>query len=206
MPVIISPYSLFSGVTFVASATSTSSGIVIPATAQVGDLAYLVDVGDEVAGGSAPAGWTTVITTNYTGAYCVHSLKILTSGEPGSTVTGMNGTDGNWKVCLVFRPSSSVSNVAISSYNGEGSTGNPSTQNVTVVGQTTPVIVIASTFSNNGFPAFVTETPAFSQTITQSRQVVGFTIYNESPQNHAVDMGDPGTQNIIQSGYIRLEF
>lgn len=73
--------------TYVADAYgSGGTGIVIPASAQAGDLALLITAGD--ADNNPPTGWSFIggsLSLGSTGLY--GSQKVLASGEPGSTLS-----------------------------------------------------------------------------------------------------------------------
>jgi hypothetical protein len=106
--------------THVADSTSTDSAtIVIPATAQVGDIAVLFDstVGPT---NVYPSGWTGIYEESDTFDTSV-SYKLLQIGDAGSTVTGMGTSSWNLKTMHVFRPSTSVFTVTVSSLNASGS-------------------------------------------------------------------------------------
>jgi hypothetical protein len=93
---------------YVASETSgNSSTITIPAAAQVGDLCVLYDVTAVNDANVTPAGWTSIISDNNTFENNF-SYRVLTSGEPGSSVTGQNGGQYSVKIMMVFRPSKLV--------------------------------------------------------------------------------------------------
>jgi hypothetical protein len=86
---------------------SNSSTINIPATAQGGDLCVLYDVTAVNGNNVTPAGWTSIISDDNTFENNF-SYKVLTSGEPGSSVIGQNGTLYTVKIMMVFRPSTPV--------------------------------------------------------------------------------------------------
>lgn len=102
-----------STLSFLSSATSTSSTITIPATAAIGDLAVLYDltytfdtqVYPTIV---TPTGWTQVNvaqdydTTNMYYFSSNLSMKILTSGDSGSAITGMTAYS-DIKLMQVFR-------------------------------------------------------------------------------------------------------
>ncbi len=192
-------------VEFVTSATSNLSTITIPATAAIGDFAYLVDYGihgDVDPTSVTPTGWTNVADTDGASCRCMHSYKVLAAGEPGATITGINTTTDN-KILLVFRPSFVIGTVTPSTYNGEGTTGNPAGQTVTAVGQTAPLIVFGSAGSD-GAGWFSSTAPNFAGEVTNDELILGYTIYNTTPANHTVNMNDLGARNILQSGYVKL--
>ena len=202
---------------FVASATSEDSTITIPASAIAGDFAILFDAA-EGQGASissvVPAGWTSIVDTfAASGSRSIRSLvsyrKLVAAG--GGSITGMNA-DGETKIMLVFRPSSSISSTVVSTWNAEMTSGDPASQTVSASGVATPLIVFA--FATKGetgtaLPAFTTETPAMTNvtkfgTAYDPEVRLGYTIYNSSPSNQSIDIGDNGAMNGLQSGYVRF--
>jgi hypothetical protein len=135
---------------FVASSfTSGSSTITIPATAQVGDIAVLFDT-QALGSLATPSGWTQIANTNST-FEDVLSYRLLTAGNPGSSVTGMSNTQYMNKIMLVFRPSTSISSVSITSLNNSGETSaQPTNQTVSA---TTPSIIIGAIGAYGSSPA-----------------------------------------------------
>lgn len=108
---------------YVTSANTTSSSITIPATAQAGDIAVLV----EVAFVSTTASWGTLTNpsgfTQFTqssnstssvngSAKCVVSYKVLASGDPGSSVSGGTVTNATYnQVMMIYRPNLAINSV-----------------------------------------------------------------------------------------------
>lgn len=132
-------------VSLLSYATSETGTIVIPAAAQAGDLAVLLDFTAKSSGtvtGVLPSGWTQLkyVSPNTYWKYYT-SYKILTSEEPGSTLTGMDDTYDS-KVMFVFRLSSGViSNVNVVYNEGSGSTGDPTDYTTSTYNE--PYVVIA---------------------------------------------------------------
>ena len=122
-----------------------SSTIIIPSSAQAGDVAVLFD--SAVESPSTPTGWTSITSTSAVFDLSV-SYKILASGDAGSSVTGINdgGTSYNLKQMLVFRFPTTPSSVTISSLTNSGMiTGIPTAQTINTVSAGTPVVAIAMT-------------------------------------------------------------
>tara|TARA_R110000822_G_scaffold27790_2_gene82673 strand:+ start:14309 stop:14926 length:618 start_codon:yes stop_codon:yes gene_type:complete len=205
MTIIINSYRFGSQtLTFVDSATSTSSTITMPAGAAENDIAFLADFPD--GGGppdSIPTGFSAIASGRWDSVRLRTSYKILGAGEGGSTITGMNGATSNSKVLLVFRPGTAAT-VAVSTWGNEPTSGNPSQQTISASGQTPPLVAIGVS-ATTGTPAFSVETPSFSANVTSSHVKVGYTIYNSSPSDHTVDHADLG-DNVFQTGYIRAVF
>lgn len=195
--------------TFLASATASAPSITIPAAAIAGDYAILFDFTKQNSGSVSavtPTGWTnlkndSVVSTD--GYRAMVSHRILTGG---GSVTGMNDTS-NRKALLVFRPTVAIAALTPSSWNGEATTGNPTSQTVSASGVTTPLIVFALAACSSGTAAsFSTETPSMTNLTLGGGGIsirVGYTVYNSSPSDQSIDMNDNGI-NILQSGYVRF--
>lgn len=105
---------------FVTSATTSTATIVIPATAAIGDVAILLDRAQASTAAApaavTPVGFTqqnTAANATTTGLRISSTYKVLVSGDPGATITGMTGTASQTKVILIFRPSAPITNVIV---------------------------------------------------------------------------------------------
>lgn len=199
------------GLVFRASANAATESITIPATARENDLAILIDLAtDSTVTAVIPTNWTEVASMaddiGGIGQSKIRvSTKILTSSDPNTSVTGMNGSGGFMaKVMLVFGKvigSRTFNDVANSTFG----TSNPAAQTCNASGGTAPLIVlgIAADAHSPYAAAFSTASPAFDATVASgSYLVVGYKIYNESPQDHTIDMDDLGDLNLLESAYI----
>jgi hypothetical protein len=201
-------------VSFVDSATSTSSTVTIPAGASIGDLAVLFDDGSNSSGAPAevvPTGFTQIGASlsigGVGGSRSVVSYKILAAGEPGSSITGVNGDLRNQKVILVFHSNlSAFVSATPSTWNGELTSGNPALQTVSASGQAAPLLVLGQAYVTTATPAsFSTASPAFDATVgTTNSLLAGYKIYNSSPADHSIDQDDLGSGNTPRSGYVLL--
>lgn len=188
--------------TFIGSAVSSGATITIPAAALENDIAFLADFYNNGADDFIPSGFTSLANGVAEGdARLRTSYRVLGSSPGGTSVTGMDGTTDS-KVMLIFRPSIVASSIAIPTWGSEGRSGDPGQQTVSASGQTAPLVVIGVA-ATSGTPAFNTQSPAFGATVTQGGVIVGYTIYNLTPLDQTVDMGDLGSRNVLQSGYIR---
>lgn len=144
------PYSAPPGgasVTHVATATSSSGSITIPSSAQAGDLAVLFDESANLyrlgtVSNVVPTGFTLLkyLSPNSAVKYNA-SYKILVSGDPGSSITGMNDTYDS-KVLFVFRlASGAITTVTVAYNDGYTTTGNPT--DMTAPAGTEPYVVVA---------------------------------------------------------------
>jgi hypothetical protein len=202
-----------SSLVLVDSAQSSATTITIPATAQAGDVAILFDVAINPTLNATPptdvvpTGWTGIITESGSITRARISRKILAAGEPGSSITGMNGLSSDDKVMLVFRNTSAITAVSAEDWAVEITTGNPASQTVNASGQTAPLIVFGMAFISGGTGAFSTQSPSFDATITGADEdiLLGYKIYESSPANHTVDMNDLGNINVLASGFLEVQ-
>lgn len=186
---------------FVDSAVSSGSTIVIPATARKGDFAILVDgaVGASTPTSVTPTGWATDANITSALTRVMISRKVLVTGDSGSTITGMNGGIGDNKVMVVFRPSASILTVLPSTPTGESTSGDPGSQTIEMVNATTPVIGLAHFFSSGAINPR-TNSPSMTEISNGTDQYVHYIIYNSSPLTHTIDMDDEGN-NTLQGIY-----
>jgi hypothetical protein len=202
-------------ISFVASATSTSHTITIPASAQAGDVAILFDAAvstEAIPGDVVPTGWTGIITaTNLPndGNRVRISYKILAGGDAGASVTSMDGTVADDQVMLVFRGNIAATAVSAEDWEAQATQNNPASQTVNASTEgTRPLVVFGMTHIHNGTAAFSTQSPAFAATVANSDNdlLVGYTIYNSADalSDHTVDMNDLGTYQALASGFLEL--
>lgn len=209
MLVFIRNASSVSSVSFRASAVSSTASITIPAGAAVGDWAILVDFAVKTAGTPSavvPAGWTHNTSLGGTSATSRVAVlwKILAAGEPGASITGMDGNASDQKVMLVFSANAAISTGTFASMTTETTNGNAADQTVTAGSGHAPLIVLGLAACNDAIGVFDVETPAFTAKVTQGNLVVGYIIYNASQANHSVGMADLGTGNALSSCYVEI--
>lgn len=190
------------------SATSTASTVTWP-TVAAGDIAYLFDAAANNSGSPTlvtPSGFTSIVSEAWATYWASGISQRICDGSETGSITGMAGTNSNNKVLLVFRGTRAVASVENSTPTKQGTTGNPSSQNISASGQATPLIVLGMAYSGSGAVAFATASPAFDATVVNSasRLMVGYKIYNSSPANHAIDMNDLGSANYLAGFYSRL--
>lgn len=190
---------------FFASALSTASTITWPASVAAGDIAVIVDCARNTLatnpGAVTPSGFTNMVNNIGIGnsRYMV-SRKLLLGSETGA-LTGMNGTAANDKVLLVFRGGATA--LSSSTWNQEGTTGDPASQSVLASGGVAPLVVVGAAFAQTGSAVFSTASPAFDATVINGSTDlrVGYKIYNSAPADHTIDMADLGT-NFLASGWL----
>jgi hypothetical protein len=193
---------------FVGSCTSTGTALDFSALSagsiQADDLAIFVDYPrhGSVPTAVTPSGFTNRVNTPGTITRGMLSDKKLLGSE--GSVTGMDGSSSDQKVGLVFRPSISFASIAPSTPTTEVTSGNPVSQVIDPSAETASVIVIGVVAAGGGI-AFSTATPAFDAEVTAGgRLIVGYKIYNASPQSHTIDMNDLGTDNWLAGIYYKV--
>lgn len=197
---------------FRASATSTSSTIVIPAGAQIGDLAVLIDQADTNFGPPSqviPTDWTLIDGNFFNDVRTVSSYKFLEAGDPGATITGMNGNNSDCKVMLVFKgvhgTALTINDHAIQANNNSGIS--PQTINASDATERRVIVIGASGIESTfGGTEFVTESPAFDDIVDANSEqlIVGYSIYNGEADDHTIDMDNSGAGNYLESFYITI--
>lgn len=123
----------------------SGSAITIPSSAQAGDVAILFDTAigsfSDQPVSVVPSGWTQIgseLVASSNAIKSIASRKVLASGDPGASVTGMSGPVTVDKVMLVFRASYGSWGTP-TSVNAQSSTA-PSNQ--TVAAASAPSVVI----------------------------------------------------------------
>lgn len=199
---------------FVDSAVSIDvASITIPATSAVGDLAVLLINNGGLYNSTAPntpSGWTSIYSGT-SGEYGTRMCyKILTSGNPGSSVSMTSNVVSAGMV--VFNLSSgAISTVTASTANHQETTANPSSQSVTASSGAPPLVVIGRADALDG-TGFSVETPAMDGAATGTSAsgtyrhdvYLAYKIYNSSPANHTLDMSDLGIVNFLASFYLEV--
>jgi hypothetical protein len=204
---LINPFLGFglSSLAFVASATSSSDTIVIPASSQTGDLAILCDWGWSNSHPQViPAGWTNFITQNLAGGLRGDiSYKVLVGADPGATITGGNATNDS-KIMLVFRPNATITTITPADMATSMSGVDPTAQVILASAGIAPLVVLGfGGWSSGALPSFTTESPALTN-VTVNDLRVGYKIYDSAPQDHTVDIGDSGNTNWLASCYVAV--
>jgi hypothetical protein len=186
-------------------ANSTATTITIPADALVGDIAILSDSSTTTTL-TVPSGWTQISTATTTGIRTTVSYRVLTSGDPGSSVTGMAGTTR--KVMKILRPSASNYTLSLSTPTTQATTAAPTAQTISGNSTTTADAYIATygstgsiatrTFTQSGYTA--DESGALSTSSVYQK----ITIMNQQAASSAsISMSDNGT-NTLQGVRITL--
>lgn len=193
-----------SELTFVDSAFSLTASITIPATAQEGDIAVLMQYGSGSPTPANPPDFTTVATTtDADGAVIRTCYKHLEAGDPGAAVTGMDGPSGDRKIMLVFRPDDEIENIVVGDVDSATGAGDPTPQAVAASGAAAPLIVfgVASGVSPN-----LSCSPAFDDVVTfLTSYQFGYQIQNGTPSDSTVSLtASSGAARNLQSFYLSV--
>jgi hypothetical protein len=203
--------------TFVATAVggNHASQIVVPATAQAGDLAILYDAGwSGSVSVATPSGWTQISDSIYGGlgnSSCRISRKVLVSGDISATVTGITATRTR-QMMVVYRPNDTIDTVSVTTPNTFVSdSADPSAQSVVASAEPTPGVVIGAWFCTNPDLLNLASTPTFDgiEALTLSgvssggSMQLGYKRYNASPADHSISSSGTGSRH-LQSFYIRV--
>jgi hypothetical protein len=191
------------GLTFIASGSSQGSTVQIPTTARAGDIAILFD-NSTTTTNTIPSGWTSIAGGTTTGIRTNVSSKILTSGEVGSTITGMAGTTR--KVVLVFRDWATTSpTIAVSTPTVQATTAAPTNQTITAGSGESIYFGVYGRTGTTGITAALNQSNKTStqvNSVSTSGVSVRYTIFNAGPNaighsNATVTMTDGGTNVLI---------
>lgn len=202
---------------FVASAISSTTTIVVPATANIGDIAVWFNAASTV-GTTAPVtvvptGWTS-ISNNFlssgsgstTSMRGISAYKKLVSGDAGSTLTGMNplGTTTKEITIIVFRPSTTVNTIAVGSINGQAINGIPTNQTLTLSGVKPPLIGFAH-YQSTASPTYSVSGISMVNVPNGTLMDDKYAIYGSGsiPSNATISM-TTGTGNVMQSFYLQF--
>jgi hypothetical protein len=191
---------------FFDSAVSTDDTITVPPNIQAGDLLVLADIGQDFGAvtPATPTDFTALasFTPSATTAMVV-SYKEADGSEGSTSIAGIDPVFANKKALAVFRRSPAATMITPSTVNSEGTTGNPSSQNVAASGGDAPLVVIAAYYGTGGVDPR-TFTPAAGGEINPDTILfLKFRIYNSAPQDTTVDMDDEGTNGLV-SCYLQM--
>lgn len=176
---------------FNTSASSTNNTITIPSGAAIGDLAVLLDFAGNFAGfiptTVVPSGWTSVSnkssSTNSQGSKSIVSYKKLVSGDPGSSITGMNGVDYDVKLMVVFTPSFPITTITVAGLAETIADVAPAAQSVAA--QTLNYAVIGCATNYSYTPSWTATW--YNNTYGSSRGKLAYKLFNASPASVTMD-------------------
>lgn len=178
---------------FNTSGQSTSSTITIPAGAAIGDLAVLLDWASRtvtaIPSTVVPTDWTSVSNQSSSvtaGTRSIVSYKKLVSGDPGASITGMNGTYQNRKQMIIFSPSVGISSITVAGLAETIGNVNPAAQ--VVAAQTLNYVVIGAATSRGYDPVWTTTW--YDQTFSNASALnyeLAYKLFNASPASVSMD-------------------
>jgi hypothetical protein len=207
-----------------ASVTSTTSTITVPATVKKGDYLVLSDFATTSSGSPTsviPSGFSEVKTTGPAGnRKVITSRKIAVGTEASTILTGMNGNRTNSKILLVFRGGKPPVSDNLSTPLDQETQGNPTPQTVAASGGTPPLLIFGVyTAMPNALGIIPSIDPRtltiggndakdgeVGVEIVNSAHWVAFRAFyfGQTPADAIVDMEDEGSLNMMQSFYSEL--
>ena len=193
---------------FFASSTSEIATITLPANIEAGDIIVLFDAGNEagIPTSVVPTGFTSIFDVGteigVIDARRIASYKIAVGTEGGTNITGMNSGEME-KVALVFRGNIPVTSVNVADIATEATSGNPAAQVINASGGAVPLVLVGCVNSLTNLGASDSFSPAADAVVSTGADTnVYYKVYNSSPADHTLDMGDPGTGNFLGSFYM----
>lgn len=186
---------------YITSTNSTTANITISASAAIGDIAVLLDMGWSSSSQASvvPSGWTTI--SNTTAKFImagrgILTYRVLTSGNPGSSVTGMTATYSLGKQMMIFRPTSPISSLTVADLGEEGvGSGTPADQVVGINPLSYIVIGGGGSYSD----AIVWDSTWYTTSIGIATQKLAYKIFNSGPASTSIGTTTSATANILQS-------
>lgn len=203
--------------TFVGFSTSATNTITIPAISREGDFAVLFDSSDDNdlfnPTSVVPSGWTSIRNDFGVDAVLagesmrsIVSYKLLVSGDPGSSITGMNTNLQTTKIILVFRPNFVIQTASILSISGDVGAPNPDSQEITITEGLTPILAFAhwATYLSNNVTTRGVSGITMTEVSNGTTQYAGYKIFNtnETTSNATVSISAPGNVKSLQSFYV----
>lgn len=195
-----------SSVAFVTSVVASATSVVIPITAQTGDVAILAHGGGTTASTPTPitpSGWSVIAVGNtYSTVAMGLYYKVLTSTDIGSTVYLSPTWAANRKILTVHRANVplSSSGVSLVSVASEFTTEKPAPQTISISEVTSPVISFVNHYSS--VPISVRSSSVTMNEIqgASSAHWFKYLTYNTNPQDITVDQVDYGSNTMISGG------
>lgn len=201
--------------------TSTTGTLSLPTGAAAGDLAVYCRTAKNAAtanpGHTAPSGWTSGGANGNNAVFTSISIsyKVLDAADitAGSITDPTVGDQMNRGTIHIFRPDTGyeISAVTISPATATDrfsfSTSNPAPVTLDGSSHSAPVVIVGFGVQEAGDTvSFSTETPAFDDKITAgaANMLVGYKVYNSSPADHTIDIGDSGAYNGLRGLVLAL--
>ncbi|MBK8085025.1 MAG: hypothetical protein IPK28_15045 [Devosia sp.] len=129
--------------TYITEDGGISTTVTIPATARSGDLAVLVNASRVPRRPLVtPSGWTNVVNVADSLQRVTVHYKVLTGGDPGAVITGMDGSFAETLQILIFDRMARLRPSRPSTFGAQLTSGDPTLQTVAANGQATPIPVL----------------------------------------------------------------
>lgn len=219
MVVFLSPVMILGAgeleLTHISTTSNTSNTISISGVGMAaGDFCIIINTlhdGSPVPG--APSGFTTVKESSGGDGGIGVYYKVLSGSETTITSGASGVTSGQQALfAIIYRCGRSITTVTPSTWNGEATNLNPTSQSVDPTAVTTPVIVLGAAVSQSSAFNFSTASPAFDATASATwvsnsatrAACIGRKLYNSSPSSHTIDIVDEGNSNVLVSGYLAI--
>ena len=195
------------------SVVSSGSTVTGPSGIQAGDLLVCWDV--VVQTSTEPliplSGFTLITSDGDTGndQYCVLSYKIADGSEASASISGMSGADSNTKLLLVFRPDNPITTANVQDATITQTSGDPGSEVISASAGAAPMVVLGAyaaltSISSESFsPANDGEIERQPGTFLANANL-RYKIYNSSPANVTIDMGDEGASSTMSGCYIEV--
>lgn len=183
--------------------------ITIQANAQVGDIAVLHDCAVGTSSAVIPSGWTSLGGVVSGNIRVNNSYRILTSGQPGSTITGQNGSTRNRKIMTIIRPRLPIASVTPLGWTTRATTGTPTDITLGASGTPNMAILAFATGENNislsaSSAGTWTDAQINSPSVTRG-YFVGVT-KNNTPGDWTFSASDAGDANSLTAGILQFTF
>ena len=196
-------------ITKVAEATSSINTIVVPSSVGVGQLIVLFERAVNTSGTPTtvtPSGFTSANIASLTTNKIQLSYKLSDGSEAGATLTGMNGTNTNRKILLVFGYANCkrFNSVTLNQATGQITDGTPTNQVKTFEGAVNPSIVILGARGDGGKVAQMSPLEDGELTEGGATTLMKYKIYQGDPQTTTISLGDGGAFNSLQSCYFTV--
>lgn len=198
---------------FLDSTVSSGSSVTGPAGIQAGDLLVCWDVATDASAVALNplSGFTSIVTDGDTGndQYCVLSYKIADGSEASASISGMNGASSNTKLLMVFRPDVPISAVNVVDASITQTGGDPGSESITAGGGVVPLVVLGayaalSSIDSESFsPAADGEIERQPGSLLSNAELL-YKIYNSSPANVTIDVGDEGLSTTMAGCYLEV--
>jgi hypothetical protein len=203
------PLTTLTKITNTGATSTTASTISYPASIQAGDLLVLYQAAIADNGNTAlPSGWVEYQNVILGGtSWRVRVAYKIATGEETGTFTGLPSTAYNGWTMTQYRGDRKIKTVIPAGFASSGPTSaDPGGINIAASGGVAPLIVEGHahtpTYSGYSF------SPGADDMLTTGSTGLGahrtpIKIYNSSPADHSLDIGDNGTGNFLCGYYLQ---